>query len=171
MLEKILVVGRQPQAQQLARNFTQRLYAADNAGDIWTLIESSEPDLILFDADIPHDTIHLSLDIFQKKEINIPVVAVCSKDRTDHVNKLLDTGVFDVLHDYEDISHMGQIIDKLKNTGVTSESKFFLEDCPPSVPIVGKSPAMQKTIRMIRMVASSACNPVLIVGKTGTGKE
>jgi CheY-like chemotaxis protein len=81
MLEKILVVGRQPQAQQLARSFTQRLYAADNAGDIWTLIESSEPDLILFDADIPHDTIHLSLDIFQKKEINIPVVAVCSKDR------------------------------------------------------------------------------------------
>jgi two-component system response regulator AtoC len=171
MLEKILVVGRQPQAQQLARNFTQRLYAADNAGDIWALIESSEPDLILFDADIPHDTIHLSLDIFQKKEINIPVVAVCSKDRTDHVNKLLDTGVFDVLHDYEDISHMGQIIDRLKNTGVASESKFFLEDCPPSVPIVGKSPAMQKTIRMIRMVASSACNPVLIVGKTGTGKE
>ncbi|MHC4554791.1 MAG: hypothetical protein ACYSUS_05770, partial [Planctomycetota bacterium] len=97
-------------------------------------MESSEPDLILFDADIPHDTIHLSLDIFQKKEINIPVVAVCSKDRTDHVNKLLDTGVFDVLHDYEDISHMGQIIDKLKNTGAASESKFFLEDCPPSVP-------------------------------------
>jgi DNA-binding NtrC family response regulator len=171
MLEKILVVGRQLQAQQLARDFTQRLYAADDAGDIWTLIESSDPDLILFDADVPHDAIHLSLDVFRNREINIPVVAVCPKERTDHVNKLLNAGVFDVVDDYEDISRMGQIVDKLQNTGAASESEFFLADCPASVPIVGKSQAMQKTMRMIRMVASSSCNPVLIVGKTGTGKE
>ena len=169
MLEKILVVGKQLQAQQLARNFTQRLYAADSADDIWTLIESSDPDMILFDADIPHDTIHLSLGVFQNREINIPVVAVCSTKRTEHVDKLLDAGVFDVVDDYEDVSRMGQIVDKLQNAG--SESEFFLEDCPASVPIVGKSQAMQKTMRMIRMVASSSCNPVLIVGKTGTGKE
>ncbi len=169
MLEKILVVGRQLQAQQLARNFTQRLYAADDAGDIWTLIESSEPDLILFDADVPHDTIHLSLATFQKREINIPVVTVCPKEHTEHVNRLLDAGVFDVVDDYEDVSRMGQIIDKLQN--IEAESEFFLADCPASVPIVGKSPSMQKTMQMIRVVASSSCNPVLIVGKTGTGKE
>ena len=171
MLEKILVVGKQLQAQKLARDFTQRLYAADDAGDIWTLIESSDPDLILFDADVPHDAIHLSLDVFRNREINIPVVAICPKERTDHVNKLLNAGVFDVVDNYEDISRMGQIVDKLQNTGAASESEFFLADCPASVPIVGKSQAMQKTMRMIRMVASSSCNPVLIVGKTGTGKE
>ncbi|MHC5190651.1 MAG: sigma 54-interacting transcriptional regulator [Planctomycetota bacterium] len=171
MLEKILVVGRQLQAQQLARSFTQRLYAADNAGDIWALIESSDPDLILFDADVPHDTIHQSLDVFQERKIDIPVVAICSKERTEHADKLLGAGVFDIVNDYEDISRMGQIVDKLKSTGAPSDSEFFLTDCPPSVPIVGKSPAMQKTMRMIRMVASSSCNPVLIVGKTGTGKE
>ncbi|MHC4236653.1 MAG: sigma 54-interacting transcriptional regulator, partial [Planctomycetota bacterium] len=171
MLEKILVVGRQLQAQQLARSFTQRLYAADNAGDIWALIESSDPDLILFDADVPHDTIHQSLDVFQERKIDIPVVAICSKERTEHADKLLGAGVFDIVNNYDDISRMGQIVDKLKSTGAPSDSEFFLTDCPPSVPIVGKSPAMQKTMRMIRMVASSSCNPVLIVGKTGPGKE
>ncbi|MHC4291139.1 MAG: sigma 54-interacting transcriptional regulator [Planctomycetota bacterium] len=171
MLEKILVVGKQPQAQQLARNFAQRLYAADDAADIWSLIESTEPDLILFDAGNSHDTVHLSLDIFRKKEINAPVVVICPKEHTDHVNKLLDTGAFDVIHDYGDIGRMGQIIDRLKNSEISTESEFFLEDCPPSIPIVGKSPGMQKTLRMIRIVASSACNPVLIIGKTGTGKE
>jgi len=30
---------------------------------------------------------------------------------------------------------------------------------------------MQRTIQMIRLVAQSACNPILIVGETGTGKE
>ncbi|MHC5155688.1 MAG: response regulator, partial [Planctomycetota bacterium] len=117
MLEKILVVGRQLQAQQLARSFTQRLYAADNAGDIWALIESSDPDLILFDADVPHDTIHQSLDVFQERKIDIPVVAICSKERTEHADKLLGAGVFDIVNDYEDISRMGQIVDKLKSTG------------------------------------------------------
>ena len=171
MLEKILVVGRQPQAQQLARNFTQRLYAADNAGDIWALIESTEPDLVLFDAGVDHDAVHLSLETFRNREINTPVVVICPKEHTDHVNKLLDTGVFDVLHDYDDISRMGQIIDKLQNIGIASESEFFIENCPASIPIVGKSQAMEKTMSMIRMVASSSCNPVLIIGKTGTGKE
>ena len=171
MLEKILVVGKQPQAQQLARKFTQRLYAADDACDIWALIESTEPDLVFFDDGTPHDTIHLSLDILRKRKINIPVVVICPKKHTDHMNKLLDMGVFDVLHNYEDISRMGQVIDRLKNSKIATESEFFLEDCPPSVPIVGKSPAMQKTLRMIHMVASSSCNPVLIIGQTGTGKE
>jgi DNA-binding NtrC family response regulator len=171
MLEKILVVGKQLQAQQLVRDFTQRLYAADDAGDIWALIESSDPDMILFDADIPHNIIHRSLDTFRKREIDIPIVAICHKEQTDQAEKLLDAGIFAIVNDYEDVSRMGQIVDKLKNAGTTSESVFFLPDCPDSVPIVGKSPAMQRTMRMIRIVASSSCNPVLIVGKTGTGKE
>lgn len=171
MLEKILVVGKQPQTQQLVKNFTQRLYAADDAGDIWALIESTEPDLLLFDTGIPHHAVHLALDVFRKKEIDIPVVVICPKEHSDHVNKLLGAGVFDVLHDYEDTSRMGQIIDRLKNAKIATEDEFFLEDCPPSIPIVGKSPSMQKTLRTIHMVASSSCNPVLIIGQTGTGKE
>jgi transcriptional regulator with PAS, ATPase and Fis domain len=37
--------------------------------------------------------------------------------------------------------------------------------------MVGKSPAILNAIRMIRLVARSRCNPILIVGETGTGKE
>lgn len=51
------------------------------------------------------------------------------------------------------------------------DSRFFMEDCPSSVSIVGKSKAMMQTLRMVRLVAQSNCNPVLIVGETGTGKE
>ena len=171
MLEKILVIGRHPEAQQLARNFAQSLYAADYADDIGAVIENSEPDLVLFDAGVHPDAIHLSLETFRNRELNTPVVVFCPKEHTDHTNKLRDCGVFDVLHDYEDISRMGQVVDRLKNSNIATESDFFLENCPPSIPIVGKSPAMHKTLRMIHMVASSSCNPVLIIGQTGTGKE
>jgi transcriptional regulator with PAS, ATPase and Fis domain len=37
--------------------------------------------------------------------------------------------------------------------------------------MVGRSRTFLKTLAMIRLVAASRCNPVLIVGETGTGKE
>ena len=52
-LEKILVVGRQPKTQQVARPFTKKLYAADEVADIWELLKAADPNLIVFDADIP----------------------------------------------------------------------------------------------------------------------
>jgi DNA-binding NtrC family response regulator len=51
------------------------------------------------------------------------------------------------------------------------ESNFFCEDCPPNVPFVGRSPGVIKSLEMIRLVAQSRCNPILILGATGTGKE
>ena len=37
--------------------------------------------------------------------------------------------------------------------------------------MAGKSQAVLSTLRMIRLVAASRCNPILIIGETGTGKE
>ncbi len=48
---------------------------------------------------------------------------------------------------------------------------FFSHLCPSSVGLAGKSPATLETLEMIEMVSRSGCNPVLIVGPTGTGKE
>ncbi len=50
-------------------------------------------------------------------------------------------------------------------------SRFFAEDYAASIPIVGRSKAIVNTLKMIKLVAASKCNPVLIVGETGTGKE
>ena len=37
--------------------------------------------------------------------------------------------------------------------------------------MAGKSRAILHTLKMIKLVAGSNCNPVLIIGETGTGKE
>jgi transcriptional regulator with PAS, ATPase and Fis domain len=51
------------------------------------------------------------------------------------------------------------------------DRRFFCESCPPDVPFVGRSEAAVKVLETIRLVAQSRCNPVLILGETGTGKE
>ncbi len=48
---------------------------------------------------------------------------------------------------------------------------FFSDDCPSCVSVVGRSEATANTVRMTGLVARSSCNPVLIVGETGTGKK
>lgn len=48
---------------------------------------------------------------------------------------------------------------------------FFAEDFAASVSMVGRSEAIKHTLKITKLVALSRCNPVLIVGETGTGKE
>ncbi len=52
-----------------------------------------------------------------------------------------------------------------------SKSHFFAEELAGSVSMVGGSKAILNTLKMIKLVANSRCNPILIVGETGTGKE
>jgi two-component system, NtrC family, response regulator HydG len=46
-----------------------------------------------------------------------------------------------------------------------------LPSCPPGVGLVGRSQAVARALEMTRIVAQSRCNPVLILGETGAGKE
>ncbi|MFP4106973.1 MAG: sigma-54 interaction domain-containing protein [Phycisphaerae bacterium] len=48
---------------------------------------------------------------------------------------------------------------------------FFSEHAHDEVRMVGRSEGMQSVMRTIRLVAQSNCNPILILGQTGTGKE
>ena len=68
--------------------------------------------------------------------------------------------------------HLANQVDENQNTRAAEGwEEFFAENCPQSVDIVGKSRDMLATLDTIKTVAHSRCNPVLIVGKTGTGKE
>ena len=65
---------------------------------------------------------------------------------------------------------------KIKNKpkAVDSEkniSDFFAEEWASSISMVGRSKATLHKLKMIKLVAASRCNPVLVVGETGTGKE
>jgi len=43
--------------------------------------------------------------------------------------------------------------------------------CPPGVALVGRSRAMALCLKLLHRVARSGCNPVLLTGETGVGKE
>jgi DNA-binding NtrC family response regulator len=68
---------------------------------------------------------------------------------------------------------LGRIIQAVDHQapGGNGHARFFCEACPPGVPIVGHSEGIVQALRVIRRVAESRCNTILLTGETGTGKE
>jgi len=115
--------------------------------------------------------------------------------------EFMQAGAYDYLKGKQDHAGFKRIISRIKNKSVSREpsavarlakpsrdrclvtratsdarrasesSRFFAEDLAFSVSMVGCSKATLDTLKMIKLVAASQCNPILIVGETGTGKE
>ena len=124
-------------------------------------------------SNIGHDQVR---DLLQrrKQENTAPVVVVDHEAVCPQPETLLDLGALDVISGLDDHPRLAEIVDRVSKSQTGNDEvdrSFFAEDCPSCVSIVGRSPATEKALRMIRLVASSSCNPVLIVGETGTGKE
>ena len=170
-VDKILVVGKHPEAQQLVRPFAEQLYAADDVEDAIQQIQTLEPDLVVFDAAVDNLSIARCLTLLRQNRLEVPAVVVRSEECKEHEQMLRQIGVLDIVFGYQDASRLGLIIDRLSGQTIETDDRFFIKDCPAAVSIVGKSPAIHRSIQMIRLVAQSACNPILIVGETGTGKE
>ena len=51
------------------------------------------------------------------------------------------------------------------------QEQFFCHQCPDNVKIVGQSEGLANSLETLHLISQSKCNPILIVGETGTGKE
>jgi transcriptional regulator with PAS, ATPase and Fis domain len=49
--------------------------------------------------------------------------------------------------------------------------RFFCDDCPDGLEIVGRSEGIRRALGLLATISLSRCNPILILGETGTGKE
>jgi DNA-binding NtrC family response regulator len=172
-LDRIIVVGNQQRTQRLVRPFTANLFSADNVEDTLDVINSVGPDMIVIDEWLfGGDTGALIKKISSEFE-TLAVLAVLKDADDAKAESLMACGALDCINGESDNSRLGRIIDKVKYSqdNRSEEAVFFADDCPASVSIVGKSPSMTNSLKMIKIVAKSACNPVLVIGETGTGKE
>jgi len=203
-LRRIVAVSKDPEVQQLAQEYGQKVFGADDLADALDIVQTVNPDLILFDHRFGTGHIREFIlrssaaaknefpDRADKYSTNIPIVVVeCDDDNTDPATlgsiqnpplagstelEFMQAGAYDYLKGKQDHAGFERIISRIKNKSKTpraeqNTSRFFAEDLACSVSMVGYSKATLDTLKMIKLVASSRCNPILIVGETGTGKE
>jgi two-component system response regulator AtoC len=175
-LRRIVVASRLPHVQQLAQQVSQEIFVADDLAEALDIVETTNPDLIIFDDRFNTTDIEEFLDRTDKNSIDVPVIMVGdSENKRPLSTKFIKRDIY-YLQNQQDHSRLKQIAENIKSrskaTGTEKRTgNFFAEDCAASVCMVGRSKAVLKTLKMLKLVAASRCNPVLIVGETGTGKE
>jgi DNA-binding NtrC family response regulator len=102
-----------------------------------------------------------------------PIVVVADPPRVDQAVRFVRAGALDYLPGPLGRDELDRLVAGLGAEGrpAAGPRRFFCEECPPGVPIVGRSPAVVECLQTIRRVANSRCDPVLILGETGAGKE
>lgn len=177
VLRKTVVVSKDQQVQHLARQVSQEVFLTDDLAEALHIVETVRPELIILDDRFGPNHIHEFLSTTDKTSTDVPVVVVGSgEDRTKASADFIGMGAYDFLQSARDNGRLQQIATQITDksnidTIAKNSTNFFVDECAASAGMVGRSRALVKTLGMIRLVAASKCNPVLIVGDTGTGKE
>jgi DNA-binding NtrC family response regulator len=177
LLRRTVVVSKQYAVQELAKRVSQEIYMADDIAEASDIVETVNPDLAVFDDRFNPSDLREFLNTTDKNSTHIPIVVVGNDDNDfNSPEDFLQIGPCEYLRGTKDYSRLEQIARRIRSnpkhdTTENGESAFFADDFAASVSMVGRSRAFVKTLAMIRLVAASRCNPVLIVGETGTGKE
>jgi transcriptional regulator with PAS, ATPase and Fis domain len=181
LLRRILVLGNRDEIRQLGYRAAQEVLVADDFLEAADITSTVKPDLILLDGRQQYDKILTFLEIINSNP-QVPVVIVGAD--SGQFSRTL-SGPMHYLPGVADLDGLRQIISRTQpqtkpdNTAsyqsghksrATSDN-FFADELSASVLMAGKSKAILNTLKMIKLVAGSNCNPVLIMGETGTGKE
>jgi DNA-binding NtrC family response regulator len=135
------------------------------------MVDTISPDLIIFDTSTGSDQIASYLASGHQNSPQIPVIIIGCGKSPHESEHFINLGAHDYINGQSDHNRLGQVINSIKNSQNTPDAEYYSTACPAAVQIVGKSPAVEQSLRMVNLVAQSSCNPVLIVGETGTGKE
>jgi len=175
-LHRVVTVGKETEVQQLARQVGREVFAADDITEALDITKRIDPDLILFDHRFTPNCIQEFLGTTDKN-LDAHIIVVGSDENNIHSpTQFIEAGADHYLQGKQEHHKLDEIVNQIKSKLKIDASKkraddFFADDLAASVSMVGQSKAALHTLKMIKLVAASQCNPVLIVGETGTGKE
>jgi len=133
-------------------------------------LKDNEPDLILLDGQLPDAN---GLDKLPKLVPQIPTIMLTAYGSVQNAVSAMQQGAADYLIKPINIQELEIVINRvLENAAIRQELQVRknIEDRLYDFQMVGKSKALQHTIKHIKAVAQSDIN-VLIQGESGAGKE
>lgn len=174
-LRSVVVVGRGVEIQTLAQQVSGTVFSADNLVEAVDIVERVNPSLVLFDSRFGPSQIAEFINVTSKTS-EFHIVAIGDgQGSAFSCEQFIEAGVNHYLDGQQDYHRLKEIVKLVKNKLINKPAKveddFFIDELAASVNMVGKSPAVAHTLKMIKLVATSLCNPMLIIGETGTGKE
>src|SRR6202795_607576 len=141
-----------------------------NAATLWRWISQGEGDLVITDVVMPDENAFDLLPRIKKLRPNLPVLVMSAQNTFMTAIRASERGAYEYLPKPFDLKELIAIVGralaepKERVASQNDESEF------DSIPLVGRSPAMQEIYRVLARLMQTDLT-VMILGESGTGKE
>ncbi len=153
--------------QRALRRSGYEVQVFDSVASVSKALEKSAPQVVLTDIRLPDDDGLSLLDTLQRRELELPVIAMTAFSDLGQTVTAFQKGVFDYLSKPFDLDQVLSVVARaIAPSGQVAE----ITQQGSSGQLLGESPAMQDVFRTIGRLYRSDIN-VLITGETGSGKE
>lgn len=176
-LKRIVVVSKNSQIHAVAQELAQEVFAADDLAEAADILATVSANLVVFEGAFAPVHLQNCLTATLQDPRAVPTaIVIPASDSPFSEEQYRQAGLLVCHRGQNELARLREIAATVQESPAKqpcepNDSEFFLDETAASVAMAGRSPAIAQTLRMIKLVAASRCNPILIVGDTGTGKE
>src|SRR6202163_3032117 len=141
-----------------------------NAASLWRWVSPGEGDLVITDVVMPDETAFDLLPRIKKLRPDLPIIVMSAQNTFMTAIKASERGAYDYLPKPFDLKELVAIVGRALSEPKTKPPAPPKVEEFDSIPLVGRSPAMQDIYRMLARLMQTDLT-VMISGESGTGKE
>jgi two-component system nitrogen regulation response regulator GlnG len=141
-----------------------------NAATLWRWVSQGDGDLIISDVVLPDENAFDLLLRIKKARPDLPVVIMSAQNTFMTAIRASERGAYEYLPKPFDLKELIAIVGRALSEPKERTRQPVKADDFESIPLVGRSPAMQEIYRVLARLMQTDLT-VMISGESGTGKE
>src|ERR1019366_8411476 len=155
--------------QALARGGYE-VRSTSNAATLWRWISQGDGDLVITDVVMPDENAFDLIPRIRKARPNLPIVVMSAQNTFMTAIRASELGAYEYLPKPFDLKELIAIVGRALPEPKEKRPAAAKPDDFDSIPLVGRSPAMQEIYRVLARLMQTDLT-VMITGESGTGKE
>ncbi|MCT8999514.1 nitrogen regulation protein NR(I) [Chelativorans intermedius] len=141
-----------------------------NAATLWRWVSAGEGDLVITDVVMPDENAFDMLPRIRKLRPDLPVIVMSAQNTFMTAIRASEVGAYEYLPKPFDLTELLGIVGRALAEPKGKPAQPRASEQPESMPLIGRSPAMQDIYRMLARMMQTDLT-VMITGESGTGKE
>jgi two-component system nitrogen regulation response regulator GlnG len=141
-----------------------------NAATLWRWINQGDGDLVITDVVMPDENAFDLLPRIKKLRPDLPIIVMSAQNTFMTAIRASERGAYEYLPKPFDLKELIAIVGRALSEPKERPPAVSKSDEFESIPLVGRSPAMQEIYRVLARLMQTDLT-VMISGESGTGKE
>ncbi|MGD9925377.1 MAG: nitrogen regulation protein NR(I) [Pseudorhodoplanes sp.] len=145
--------------------------STSNAATLWRWVSQGEGDLVITDVVMPDENAFELIPRIKKLRPELPIIVMSAQNTFMTAIRASERGAYEYLPKPFDLKELIGIVGRaLSEPKDRSRNIAKPDEIDSSIPLVGRSPAMQEIYRLLARLMQTDLT-VMITGESGTGKE